>query len=429
MLINRKYIFAPLMHILPIGRALLRRAPRGHQINCYSTTTSRSAFEWSSEIKTAVNKPFVDMSGAGVSGKGRKDGTVRFNMQGEFKTHRCEAPPDHTTASKAELLHYYEEMVTIRRMEMAADALYKAKMIKGFCHLSTGQEAVPVGIEAAISKDDAIITAYRCHGFTYTRGATVKSILAELLGRESGTSLGKGGSMHMFAPNFYGGNGIVGAQVPLGAGIAFAQKYRGQSDRVTFALYGDGASNQGQIFEAYNIAALLKLPVVFVCENNFYAMGTSVERGSASTAYYTRGDYIPGVQVNGMDVLAVREAARFAKNWCTTEGRGPLVLEMVTYRYQGHSMSDPGTTYRQREEIQNVRANRDAIKLLGTQIVQAGFAGEEQLGEIEQRVRERVEEAVEQAKADAEPAASIFFQHVYQENNISLRGTEPQATD
>lgn len=308
---------------------------------------------------------------------------------------------------------------------MASDALYKAKLIRGFCHLSTGQEAVSVGIEAALTKDDAVITAYRCHGLTYTRGASVRSIIAELLGRETGASLGKGGSMHMFAPNFYGGNGIVGAQVPLGAGIAFAQKYRRHSDRVTFALYGDGASNQGQIFEAYNIAALLKLPVVFVCENNFYAMGTSIERGSASTAYYTRGDYIPGVQVNGMDVLAVREAARFAKAWCMTEGKGPLVLEMVTYRYQGHSMSDPGTTYRQREEIQNVRANRDAIKLLGTQIVQAGFASEEQLKEIEHGVRERVDEAVEQAKADPEPATSAFFQHVYHDTTISLRGTEP----
>lgn len=404
---------------------LLRRAPRGCPINGLSTTTSQSAFEWSSEHKTASNKPLVDMGGAGVSGKGKKDGTVRFNLQGEFKTHRCEAPPHHTTASKDELLHYYEQMTVIRRMEMASDALYKAKMIRGFCHLSTGQEAVPVGIEAAITKDDAIITAYRCHGFTYTRGATVRSIIAELLGRETGTSLGKGGSMHMFAPNFYGGNGIVGAQVPLGAGIAFAQKYGGHSDRVTFALYGDGAANQGQIFEAYNIAALLKLPVVFVCENNFYAMGTSIERSSASTAYYARGDYIPGVQVNGMDVLAVREAARFAKNWCTTEGKGPLVLEMVTYRYQGHSMSDPGTTYRQREEIQNVRATRDAIKLLGTQIIQAGFAEEEQLKEIEQRVRKQVDEAVEQAKADSEPAAGTFFQHIYQGDSINLRATEP----
>lgn len=415
------------MRITLFGRTLLlRHAPKGCRISCLSTTTSKSAFDWSNEHKTTVNKPLVDMSGACISGKGKKDGIVRFNLQGEFKTHRCEAPPHNTTASKAELLHYYEQMATIRRMEMASDALYKAKMIRGFCHLSTGQEAVPVGIEAAITKDDAIITAYRCHGFAYMRGATIQSIIAELLGRETGTSLGKGGSMHMFAPNFYGGNGIVGAQVPIGVGIAFAQKYCGHSDRVTFALYGDGAANQGQIFEAYNIAALLKLPVVFVCENNFYAMGTSAERGSASTAYYTRGDYIPGVQVNGMDVLAVREAARFAKNWCTTEGKGPLVLEMVTYRYQGHSMSDPGTTYRQREEIQNARANRDALKLLSTQIVQAGFADEGQLKEMEQRIREQVDKAVEQAKADPEPAASAFFQHVYQgDENISLRATEP----
>lgn len=388
----------------------------------YSTGTSKTAFEWSNV--TAPNTPLVDLSGATVSGKKNKEGSIRLNFHSGFKTHRCEGLSNYTTATAAELLKYHEQMWTIRKMELAADALYKAKLIRGFCHLAVGQEAVPVGIEAALSEEDAVITAYRCHGFTYIRGASVRAILAELMGRVTGTSLGKGGSMHMYARNFYGGNGIVGAQVPLGTGIAFAQKYAGKT-AVTFALYGDGAANQGQIFEVYNIAALLKLPIVFVCENNFYGMGTSIERASASTAYYTRGDYIPGVQVNGMDVLSVREAARFAKTWCL-QGKGPIVLEMVTYRYGGHSMSDPGTTYRPREEIQSVRTNRDAVKLIERQLVEAGFATAESLKEAELRIKDQVDEAAELAKSDPEPSPESFFKDVYVKGSEipSLRGCQ-----
>jgi pyruvate dehydrogenase E1 component alpha subunit len=235
-------------------------------------------------------------------------------------------------------------------------------------------------------------------------------VLAELLGRSTGVSRGKGGSMHMYGTNFYGGNGIVGAQVPLGAGIAFAQKYL-ERKSCTFALYGDGAANQGQIFEAFNMAALWKLPVVFVCENNFYAMGTSLERSSASTQHYTRGDYIPGIQVNGMDVLAVREAARFAKEHVLS--KGPLLLEMLTYRYGGHSMSDPGTSYRTRDEIKAIRESRDALAQCAQQITAAGFATVEELKEIEKAVRAEVDEATEQAKADPLPEASSFTQHIY----------------
>lgn len=229
-------------------------------------------------------------------------------------------------------------------MEMAADKLYKEKKIRGFCHLSTGQEAVAVGIEHAITPDDQLITAYRCHGFAYMRGGTIKSIIAELLGRKEGIAYGKGGSMHMFAKSFFGGNGIVGAQVPVGAGIAFAMKYMNRPN-TTFALYGDGASNQGQVFEAYNMAQLWGIPVVFACENNKYGMGTAAGRAAALTDYYKRGQYIPGLKVSGMDVLAVLQASKFAKKF-TVEGQRPLVMEFVTYRYGGHSMSDPGTTYR-----------------------------------------------------------------------------------
>lgn len=389
----------------------------------FATSTSKSAFEWSHEQKATT--PTVDTASGATVGSKNKD-QVKFHFHEEFKTHRCDSPPKTTVATKAELFRYHEQMQTIRKMELAADSLYKDKLIRGFCHLTIGQEAISVGIEAAITPNDSIITAYRCHGFTYIRGATVRSILAELLGKESGTSRGKGGSMHMYAPEFYGGNGIVGAQIPLGVGLAFAQKYRNQTDRVSFAIYGDGAANQGQAFEVYNIAALLKLPVVFVCENNFYGMGTSVERSSASPRYYTRGDYIPGIQVNGMDVLAVREAARYAKEWCTA-GKGPMVLEMVTYRYQGHSMSDPGTTYRPREEIQNVRQNRDALRLLQKQIIDAGFATEEQLKEIEGKIKGQVEVEAEQAKADPEPSIKSFFEHVYgegSEDGVILRGCE-----
>jgi len=252
-------------------------------------------------------------------------------------------------------------------MEMAADRLYKEKKIRGFCHLSTGQEAVAVGIEHGITKEDHLITAYRCHGFALMRGGTVKSIIGELLGRREGIAFGKGGSMHMFSTGFYGGNGIVGAQVPVGAGIAFANQYEGK-DNVTLALYGDGASNQGQVFEAYNMAKLWKLPIIFGCESkknqrpllvksyantsqdNKYGMGTAANRSSALTDYYKRGQYIPGLKINGMDVLAVKSAVEYGKRWCS-EGKGPLVYEYVTYRYGGHSMSDPGTTYRVRISV------------------------------------------------------------------------------
>merc|ERR1712178_281896 len=250
---------------------------------------------------------------------------------------------------------------------------------------------------------DSVITAYRVHGWTYVMGVTPEAVLSELTGRRNGCAKGKGGSMHMYAPNFYGGNGIVGAQVPMGAGIAFAHKYRGEK-QVCVALYGDGAANQGQIFEAFNIAQLWKLPCIFVCENNQSGMGTSNQRSSASTEYYSRGDYIPGLRVDGMDVLAVREATRFAKEYAINEG--PVVMELKTYRYHGHSMSDPGTSYRTRDEIKAVRQASDPITSLRDKMTDAELATKEEFKAIDKEVKNYIESETEIALASPEPAMS-----------------------
>ena len=331
-----------------------------------------------------------------------------------FETYKLdESPSLNFETEKETLLEMYKEMIIIRRMEMAADALYKAKKIRGFCHLSIGQEAVAVGLESAITKKDTVITSYRCHGISYVRGDSVRSILAELMGRRTGVSRGKGGSMHMYGPNFYGGNGIVGAQVPLGAGLAFAHKYR-NDNCATFALYSDGALNQGQVFELYNMAKLWDLPVVFCCENNKYGMGTSALRSSASTEYFKRAQYIPGLKVNGMDALACYQASKFAKDWASS-GRGPLVLEYETYRYGGHSMSDPGTTYRTREEVQHMRLRNDPIAGLKATMIEKGIANEDEIKAYDKKARAYVDEQVKLAEADAPPDASfqILFEDVY----------------
>lgn len=330
-----------------------------------------------------------------------------------FEGYKLDVPELLFETEKESLLEMYKEMVVIRRMEMACDALYKAKKIRGFCHLSVGQEAVAVGIESAIEKSDTVITSYRCHGFAYVRGASVRSILGELMGKRSGASYGKGGSMHIFAPNFYGGNGIVGAQVPLGAGLSFAHKYRGEKN-ATFTLYGDGASNQGQVFESYNMAKLWNLPCIFACENNKYGMGTSASRSSAMTDYYKRGQYIPGLKINGMDILAVYQGSKFAKDWCA-QGNGPLVLEYETYRYGGHSMSDPGTTYRTREEVQHMRSRNDPIAGLKLTLLEKNIATEDEIKAYDKEARKYVDEQVALAEKDAPPDAKmdILFEDVY----------------
>lgn len=336
-----------------------------------------------------------------------------------FETYELDPPPYELQTTKKELKQMYYDMVSIRRMEMAADRLYKEKKIRGFCHLSTGQEAVAVGIEHAITRDDAIITAYRCHGFALMRGGTVKSIIGELLGRREGIAYGKGGSMHMFAQNFFGGNGIVGAQVPVGAGIAFAHQYN-RSKTATLSLYGDGASNQGQVFEAFNMAKLWNLPVIFGCENNKYGMGTSAARSSALTEYYKRGQYIPGLKINAMDVLAVKAATQYGKEY-TANGSGPLVFEFVTYRYGGHSMSDPGTTYRTREEIQRMRSTNDPIAGLKQKILDWEVCTEDELKQIDKQARSDVDAEVAEAEKMAipEPTPKILFEDIY------VRGSEP----
>ncbi|KAK6348310.1 alpha subunit of pyruvate dehydrogenase [Orbilia javanica] len=344
--------------------------------------------------------------------------TVKLLSQ-SFDAFNIEPPSLDFVTTKNELISMYRDMAAVRRMEFAADRLYKERKIRGFCHLSVGQEAVAVGMEKAITPDDQVITSYRCHGFAYMRGASVKSIIAELLGRREGIAYGKGGSMHMFAKSFYGGNGIVGAQVPVGAGIGFAMKYLGRPN-VTFALYGDGAANQGQVFEAFNMAKLWNIPVVFGCENNKYGMGTSAARSSALTEYHQRGQYIPGLKVNGMDVLAVKQACAWAKEY-TTSGKGPLVMEFVTYRYGGHSMSDPGTSYRTREEVSWMRTNQDAIAGLRTRLVDWGVATEENLKELDKAVKDAVDPEVAAAEVAEAPETSrkVLFEDIY------TRGSEP----
>merc|ERR1712180_231130 len=343
-----------------------------------------------------------------------------------YKLHLLEeGPPQTATLTREDALKYYKDMVVVRRMETAAANLYKEKVIRGFCHLCSGQEAVCVGIKGGIRENlDSVITSYRAHGFAYMMGISVLGVLAELTGKVSGCVRGKGGSMHMYAPNFYGGNGIVGAQVPLGAGLAFAHKYKGDGG-LNFALYGDGAAQQGQVFESYNMAKLWDLPVVFICENNHYGMGTSQERSSASQSFFTKGDYIPGIRVDGMDIISVREATKFAIDYCGS-GKGPLVFEIATYRYHGHSMSDPGTSYRTREEIQEVRHNRDPITGFREKMVSAGLADAEELKQIELEVRKSVEKDAKIARTDGEIDVSELYNDVYEANlQGKLRGLTP----
>uniref|UniRef100_A0A673KR33 Pyruvate dehydrogenase E1 component subunit alpha n=1 Tax=Sinocyclocheilus rhinocerous TaxID=307959 RepID=A0A673KR33_9TELE len=343
-------------------------------------------------------------------------------QKGSYKcdVHKLEeGPPLQAVLTREEGLQYYRTMQTIRRMELKADQLYKQKIIRGFCHLYDGQEACAVGIEAGINLSDHLITAYRAHGYTLTRGGTVREIMAELTGRRGGIAKGKGGSMHMYTKHFYGGNGIVGAQVPLGAGVALTCKYLGKNE-LCVCLYGDGAANQGQIFETYNMASLWKLPCIFICENNKYGMGTSVERAAASTDYYKRGDFIPGLRVDGMDVLCVREATKFAAEHCRSgKCSSPYVTTFALLIHCSHS-------YRTRDEIQEVRSKSDPISMLKDRMLSNNMASVEELKEIDVEVRKEIEDAAQFATTDPEPPLDDLCNHIfYNDPPMEVRGTNP----
>ena len=318
--------------------------------------------------------------------------------------------------TKDSLLKFYRDMLLIRRFEERAGQLYGMGLIGGFCHLYIGQEAIAVGVQSIKEAGDQVITGYRDHGHMLACGMDPKEVMAELTGRVTGSSKGKGGSMHMFSTeaDFYGGHGIVGGQVSLGTGLALANRYKANK-KVAFTYFGDGAANQGQVYESFNMATIWKLPVVYVIENNQYAMGTSIERSSSETHLYKRGASfrIPGEEVDGMDVIAVQEAARKAAAHARS-GEGPYILEMKTYRYRGHSMSDPAK-YRTREEVDEVRKTRDPIDHLQELLEKKGWADEAALKAIDAEVKRIVADAAEFARTSPEPEPSELYTDVYLE--------------
>lgn len=328
-------------------------------------------------------------------------------------TAKSSKAPKPLKAGADEMLKYYKDMLLIRRFEERAGQLYGMGQIAGFCHLYIGQEAVVVGCKAAMNDGDQMITGYRDHGHMLALDMTAKGVMAELTGKSTGYSKGKGGSMHMFSSEkkFYGGHGIVGAQVPIGAGLALANKYL-ENDAVSLAFFGDGASNQGQVYEAFNMAKLWDLPVVFVIENNQYAMGTSVQRASAETELFKRGSSfeIEGKLVDGMNVLAVRDAAQEAIDHARS-GKGPMILEMKTYRYRGHSMSDPAK-YRSRDEVTKTREERDPIEGAKARLLSEKWATEDDLRDIDKEIKAHVKEAADFAIESPEPDPSELWTDV-----------------
>ncbi|PCJ09360.1 MAG: pyruvate dehydrogenase (acetyl-transferring) E1 component subunit alpha [Rhodobacteraceae bacterium] len=319
-----------------------------------------------------------------------------------------------TNVSAEELTEHYRAMLMIRRFEEKAGQLYGMGLIGGFCHLYIGQEAVVVGLEAAAEEGDKRLTSYRDHGHMLACGMEPGGVMAELTGRTGGLSKGKGGSMHMFSKekHFYGGHGIVAAQVPIGAGLAFADKYK-SNGRVTFTYFGDGAANQGQVYETFNMAAIWDLPVIFVIENNQYAMGTAQSRSTSTPDLYTRGEAfgIKGEAVDGMSVLAVKEAGERAVAHCRS-GKGPYILEVKTYRYRGHSMSDPAK-YRTREEVQKMREERDPIEQIRALLLENKYATEDDLKAIDKEIKAIINEAAEYARTSPEPALEELWTDIY----------------
>ena len=326
--------------------------------------------------------------------------------------------PEPTEFIKEQELQAYRDMLLIRRFEEKAGQLYGMGFIGGFCHLYIGQEAVVTGMQMAMKDGDQTITGYRDHGHMLACGMESRGVMAELTGRRGGYSKGKGGSMHMFSKekHFYGGHGIVAAQVSLGTGLAFANKYRG-NDNVAAIYFGDGAANQGQVYESMNMAELWDLPAIYIIENNRYAMGTSVSRSAAQPDFFRRGESfgVPGLQVDGMDVRAVHAAAEKATDWCRS-GNGPIVLEMMTYRYRGHSMSDPAK-YRTKEEVQKMRTESDPIEQVKKRLTDGGHASEDDLKQIDKEVREIVADAADFAQSDPEPDVSELTTDILIEAN------------
>ena len=336
----------------------------------------------------------------------RKSAAAAKKAAAKKSAKRGEATPD-------ELLQFYRDMLLIRRFEEKSGQLYGMGLISGFCHLYIGQEAVVVGLQATATEMDSVITAYRDHGHMLACGMDPKGVMAELTGRRGGYSKGKGGSMHMFsrAKNFFGGHGIVGASVPLGTGLAFAHRYR-EDGGLCYCYFGDGASNQGQVYESFNMAALWQLPIIFVIENNRYGMGTSIDRASATTEFFRRGEIhgIPGMQANGMEVLEVKAAGEEAAAHCRA-GKGPYLLEMKTYRYRGHSMSDPAQ-YRSKEEVSKVREESDCIDNVRDLVLEQGVADEAALKEIDRHIKSVVIEAADFAQQAPEPDPGELYTDV-----------------
>ncbi|KAK8812179.1 hypothetical protein WA158_007413 [Blastocystis sp. Blastoise] len=374
-------------------------------------------------IPTLLNKSFVRCFSA-------ETGIIKLP---EFPVHKFDVPlPTQVQVTKDECMRLLKTMIYIRRMEIENDPLYTMRKIKGFLHLYDGEEeACGTGIVDAIKPEDDYITSYRCHGIEFLRAGADKnammSVFHELLGHSDGAAHGKGGSMHMYEPskNFWGGSGIVAAQVPVGTGIALANKYTAEDKKnmnICVAAYGDGASNQGQVWEAANMAKLWDLPVVYVIENNSYAMGTSVERGSSSPLFYKMGKYnIPGIQANGHDIFSVREVMKVARQWAS-QGNGPIFVE--TYRYHGHSMSDPGVTYRTREEIEEVRKTKDCIQLLGNKCIELGFMKNEEFLDLQSSIRKEVKKWALEAVKGSAPDIKELYTDVYTDKGNFIRGVE-----
>ena len=352
--------------------------------------------------KTSTRKPEPKAKAEGRGKDARAGSALKAPLPEEF--------------DKQQEMTAYRDMLLIRRFEEKAGQLYGMGFIGGFCHLYIAQEAVVTGMKMALRDGDQMITAYRDHGHMLAMEMSPKGVMAELTGRRGGYSKGKGGSMHMFSKekNFYGGHGIVGAQVSLGTGLAFANKYR-DNGNICLTYFGDGAANQGQVYESFNMASLWKLPVVYIIENNRYAMGTSVSRSSAETDFSHRGlsFKIPGVQVDGMDVRAVKAAGAMAAEWARA-GNGPIILEMLTYRYRGHSMSDPAK-YRSKDEVQKMRSEHDPIEQVKARLIEKKWASEDELKAIDKEVRDIVADAAEFAQNDAEPDVSELYTDIYLE--------------